>query len=669
MMQTDLDRLELLQAFKVRMPHADLAANLGPFDGRVSTAASGLPAGDLPGVHAGAREHVRQTIADVRDSRTHSQVILLSGAAGVGKTHLLRSFKTPEAVADTGHIFVGGSNTWSVREFQAQLLDWVVSALTEVTPAEEHPLLHRVRAIGYRAIEHMLSNPVTWKTCLTRHRGGFFGRLRDRLARPSADEIKKLVSARDPRVFDHFDFAAFSGYVCDKFLADRSNLAHRFALRVLLIYLFPDKTETGIGSRERVLHWFRGRGDDAYFLKRLGATEKPDRAYTQFEAVKLLAHLFSPAVSKELATETFGCPPRVFLLTFDQVEGRDELFSSDADWKDFFANLSELYNTLPNVVVLFTMTMGLRDRLRDLMERQFRDRIRMDPKFTLKAPSDEQILSLYRSRIELWLNDDDDLRERYAKLSDSYLPLDRETVLRLAGGSSIRSGFERLDAAFREHVSAIAVDAPIDYLFDRNERKKDELAGTQWDYTANHVSTVKALLNAAGPVLEAEYKLQLREMEESEVTGPGIGTVPVLRLLFAPTGSGQTVTVYLARLGGFYTSHIAALIDHQLRNREKARNFLWVVRAQPMPDAMELVQGNYLGQFYSGSCPIEVQSAFASLTAVCGKRDDYIASGQVAALDDLIRLEVGKTYLGKLLTAAQARLEALAVPAPEPVNA
>ena len=61
--------------------------------------------------------------------------------------------------------------------------------------------------------------------------------------------------------------------------------------------------------------------------------------------MKLLAHLFSPAVTTELSDPAHPCRPRVFLLVFDQAEGRNELFEGDADWKDFFAHLSELYNT------------------------------------------------------------------------------------------------------------------------------------------------------------------------------------------------------------------------------------------------------------------------------------------------------------------------------------
>jgi hypothetical protein len=75
--------------------------------------------------------------------------------------------------------------------------------------------------------------------------------------------------------------------------------------------------------------------------------------------------------------------------------------------------LSELYNTLPNVVVLFTMTLSLRTQLHSLMERQFRDRIRMDERFLLRQPDEGQVLSLYRARVEDWLRSDPPLLECY----------------------------------------------------------------------------------------------------------------------------------------------------------------------------------------------------------------------------------------------------------------
>lgn len=658
-----LARMELLREFKRRMPKDDPAANVSPFDARVSTAAGGPDGGDAADLHAEVRAHIRDAVTAVREGKKQSQVILLSGAAGVGKTHLLRTFRTPKAMAEVGHIFVGGSNHWTIGEFEGRLLDWVVEALTAPGPNDPHPLLDRIRAIGFRAVDHLLTNPVSWKAATARPNRWLFGRVADWLKRPRYDRLKALADARDPAVFRHFDFAAFSGYVCDRFLAERSNLLHRYALRVLLTYLFPDPVEDGVGTRERVLHWFRGRGSADYFTRRLGASERPDRTYSQFEAVKLFAHLFSPAVSAQLERVPGECPPRVLLLTFDQAEGRNELFDADDDWRAFFAHLSELYNTLPNVVVLFTMTLNLRNKLHAVMERQFRDRIRMDKRFTLDLPTPEQVKGLYRRRMESWLSHPPEVLQKYTASDNPYLPFGSEgEMLSAAGNQSVRDTFEALDGAFRQRVREVAVDAAIDYWFDRNEQKAEEAASSDWDYTSDHLGTVRSLLSAVQPVLADEAGVELREVSSTK-----LDNVPVLTLSFGLPQHSFTATVYLARLGKHYNAPAGSLVGGLLKNRPKAKTFLWMVRPQPLPPVEELVDAPYHSQVFTGLCSEEVESAFASLVAVDEKREKYADPGQRDALDELIRSEVGKTYLGQLFRHTRKQLDALAsgTPAPE----
>jgi len=648
----DLARLELLREFKRKMPRTDPAANVGPFDDCVSTAKNGSTAADLSDIHVGVRTHVRDIIGDVRDGRKQSQVVLLSGAAGVGKTHLLRSFATSESMTELGHVFVGGSNHWTIGEFQAQLLDWVIEALTQPSPEENHPLLQRIRAIGFRAVEHLLTSPVTWKTCLLRPRGPL-RRLFRRLTRPTHATLKALTIARDPMLFGYFDDAAFGAYVCDRFLLDRANLNHRFALRVLLTYLFPDRAETGIGTRERVLHWFRGRADDDYFTRRLGATERPDRSYSRFDAVKLLAHLFSPAVSEKLSIDAFPCPPRVLLLTFDQAEGRDELFDSDKDWNDFFAHLSELYNSLPNVVVLFTMTLALRNRLHGQMERQFQDRIQMDDKLTLALPTAEQITALYRARLDYWLCDEPIVRSLYRKFSNPLLPFEQGELSAIGQFGSVREVLKNLDKAFHKKLSEIVVDADLDYLYDRRERKSAEAADNEWDYTADHIDTVHTLLRDLGSFLGQEAGVELKDF-----TPVKVDSVPALRLVFNLPNQPQKIIVHLARLGYNYTSQITALINSVLYDRDKNKNFLKIVRPTALPVSWE-IESRYSSQFATGICPTAVESTCLSLLAVNAKRDEYKERGQEAELDRLIRDELAGTYLHDLFRHARGKLDEL----------
>ncbi len=656
----DLTRIELLREFKRRMPRADPAVNISPFDARVSTAAGGPDGGDVAELNAEVRAYITDTVTAVRDGKKQSQVILLSGGAGTGKTHLVRTFRTPEAMAACGHIFVGGSNHWTIGEFERRLLDWVMAALTAPSPAEPHPLLDRIQAIGFRAVDHLLENRVAWKAAAA-HGGRGFGRWFGWLKRrPGHDAMKAMAAARNPEVFAYLDFAAFSKYVCDRFLAERSNLLHRYALRVLLLYLFPDAVQEGVGTRERVLHWFRGVGDEEYFTRRLGASEKPDRTYSQFEAVKLLAHLFSPAVSTQLGTDAAPCPSRVLFLTFDQAEGRNELFDAEDDWRAFFAHLSELYNTLPNVVVLFTMTLNLRNELHSVMERQFRDRIRMDERFTLKSPSPEQVRQLYRRRIEDWLRSSPALLTKYQTLGDWLLPFTTNEVADASSNRTVRGMFEELDQSFSAKIGVTAVDAEIDYQYDRNQRKAAADADTEWKYTADHLDTVRNLLLAVGPLLASEAEVELREAHPMK-----LDAVPIVRFRFGRPGQSATLTVHVARLGFNFRAPIKSLVDGFLYNQPKAKTFLWFVRPQPLPEVKTLVDKAYIDQVFAGECAAGVESAFASLLMVDANRGKYDDAGRLA-LDALIRREVGKTYLGELFRHARKQLDAIAGGVAEP---
>src|SRR5206468_2248388 len=60
-----LQRLEVLRAFKRRMPRADPAENVSPFDDRVTTAQGDVTSYDLGGIHADVRQRIEQVIRAV----------------------------------------------------------------------------------------------------------------------------------------------------------------------------------------------------------------------------------------------------------------------------------------------------------------------------------------------------------------------------------------------------------------------------------------------------------------------------------------------------------------------------------------------------------------------------------------------------------------------------
>ena len=95
------------------------------------------------------------------------------------------------------------------------------------------------------------------------------------------------------------------------------------------------------------------------------------------------------------------------------------------------------------------------------------------------------------------------------------------------------------------------MDVSIDYLYDRNELKAAEAAATEWDYTADHLGTVRALLREVGGALADAAGVELHEF-----TPVKLDNVPLLHLVFGGPRQSPTVNVYLARLGKTYNAQI-----------------------------------------------------------------------------------------------------------------
>jgi hypothetical protein len=361
-------------------------------------------------------------------------------------------------------------------------------------------------------------------------------------------------------------------------------------------------------------------------------------------------------VSRELSADAAPCPPRVFLLVFDQSEGRDELFAGDGDWLDFFAHLSELYNTLPNVVVLFTMTLGLRNRLHTLMERQFRDRIRMDEHFVLRPPTEEQVLELYRSRVAHWLSGEPALCEAYRGLENPYEPFDRRRVLELAGQQTVREVLEAFDGAFHGEMSELVVEPEFDFHYHLNELRPLESVGTEYDYTLSHLETVRDLLAAVGSWLAAEYGVALGQVGEVEDGPPS-----VLRVEFThPANDKLWVKAIVARLTYMYKGQLGPAKE-LLAYHQRARYFLYLVRAKEF-DSEALDDPH--GQVFKAITPPALESRLKGLMHLAGRRDGYERDGQWAAAQDVVRKQFAATYLHELFLEARRKLELLAAGTP-----
>jgi hypothetical protein len=644
----ELRRVSLLRAFKLRMLRPG-GENHSPFADRVARADADISRYDLSGLHAEVRDHITHLIRAVHDHQ-RSQVVLLSGEAGAGKSHILRYFAAPALAEEHGYVYVGGANHWSVDEFQPCLLDWMISALTGPSPSSDgHPLLARVQAIGFRAVEQLLENRTALRRCTAKRRRGLFGRLLGR-RRASYETLDKLTRDRDPAVFGHLDYARFTDEVCTRFLADPGNPVHRYALRVLLTYLFPDPPDLGVGTRERVLHWFRRKPDDGYWARRLGVADDLTRRYAVADAIKLLVHLFSPDLSKRLSAAGDECRPRVFLFVFDQAEGRDELFDTPEDWNRFFAHLSELYNTLPNVLILFTMTVGLRNELHPKMERQFKDRIRKDERFVLRQPTSEEVRGLYQTRLDGWLADDPILQGMYRGLDDPYLPFGGERVAELGGREAVRGVLEAFDAAFHESLKVTTIEPQYDFEFVLNEQVAVTALQSEYAYTEDHLGTVRRLVEPLADQLAAEYG----GVRLDSITDESAGDVAALRLEFTdPVAAGAWVRVYLVRFGRVFAPHVAPCRE-LLSGRMRARYSVWMVRAKPFEPQHDRPE-----QMFARLVAPGTEARLRAAIHLLGKRTAYEANQTWPDAWAVIRDQVAGCYLGELFAHARDRMNAI----------
>ncbi|MGL4550793.1 MAG: ATP-binding protein, partial [Gemmataceae bacterium] len=496
-----LQHLAILHALK-RLMGRDPAINVTPFtEHQVVCYRTDVASLDVPEIHLATRQLIEDAVAQVQARQT-AQIVLLSGDPGMGKSHLLNYFRRAETADRLGYLLVSPSNHWDIGDFEERLLDSLLSTLAHPSPDGPHPLLSRIEAIAFNALGQLIDQPGGVRSFRPAD-AGLFARLLSPFRKAYQDQMAGAFAARDAGVFRRLDFNKFTGYVCDRFLAEPGNPLHRYVLRVLLCYLFPE-------DRDFVLHWLRGKPTMGRFTKRFGVEEQIDRTYKRMDAVRLLMSLFAKDVTDGLSkSDRQGPTPQVFLLAFDQAEGRDELFASDKDWHTFFAELAELYNTLPNVLILFPMTTHLRDKLHPTMERQFHDRIRRDERFALKYIEDAELLALYRRRLERWIGPgEDDLKTCITAASQPYAPFDLPQVLELAKQKNLRDALAGFDKAFRDRLLAVATDIPNDYITWLRELRPQQ-SGDVYKDTEHHLATVERLLAELGATFAEAWGIVL----------------------------------------------------------------------------------------------------------------------------------------------------------------
>jgi hypothetical protein len=272
----DLTRLEILRAFKKHFG-GDGQANRSPFaDDRVVRYGTEILPLDVPEIHQLVRKAIEENVKRVQRGEP-SRVVILAGEPGMGKSHLINYFRSPDRAEELGYVLVCNSNHWKVQEFDRCLLDWILEALLQPTKPnpdpdallatslnnQPHLLLNKIEDLAFQALSQILARPALVRKFLVRKASTLLGRLWAKLTGREFGAFQRAVQARDLRIFKQLDFTRFAEYVCDRFLENPRNPFHRYVLQMLLRYLFP-------AEREKVIHWLRRVPVSDYSLKTLG---------------------------------------------------------------------------------------------------------------------------------------------------------------------------------------------------------------------------------------------------------------------------------------------------------------------------------------------------------------------------------------------------------------
>jgi hypothetical protein len=643
----ELTRLEILRAYKKHFGR-DAGVNVSPFtEDRIIRYDSDVQAADVPDIHGRVRKLIHETVVAVRHGQP-SQVVILAGGPGMGKSHLINHFRCPAVAEELGYVLVGNSNHWKVVDFEECLLDWILEALVQPSPNGPHLLLEKIEDLGFQALGQLLSQPGQLRRYKAKGASGFFRRLWARISGREYGRFQYMIERRHVGVFRMLNFPKFAGYVCDRFLPRSGNPYHRYVLRVLLQYLFePD--------RELVLHWLRRKPVHDAFLKKLGSEDAIDRKFKVIDVIKILISLFTTDVARNLSSRgAKNSADKVFFFAFDQTEARQELFDREEDWLKFFAQLSELYNALPNVFILFTMTLGLRKQLYHRMEGQFQDRIRGDQRFWLQEVADDEILALYRQRIDCWLGPDlTQVRASLAELAQPYLPFDQETALEIARGPnrSVRDILNEFDERFRRYLDGEVVedDPRHDFLVSRNELRRAEAEARPFDYTASHLAAVKEFFEKAGALVANRYGLNFAWAEDRTTED----SRPALHMQFEELDNpGRWIRVFLVRLPFQYNPWLKGSVG-LLRHLQTDRNYLWLVRCERIDEA---VTRDRPGQIFARKLEPSVQTDLLALLRLLEKKDRYDPK-QRAVVNDVLAEVVKLTYLGEMMQQVHETME------------
>jgi len=683
-------RFKILEIYKHHFVGKKGASNRTPFSNdRVVGYSTPVANLDIPEIHSEVRNAIAGNIADLHKGRS-SLAAVFAGEAGSGKSHLLSWFRQQNLQEELGYVYVGNNNSWKIQEFEECLLTWLVASLTKPAIDGTNLLGAKIEEIAFQALEQILDKPGELRHFRPRSSFNWFKRAWWPFGPDRHAHFRQAVIDRKSAIFRSLDFPRFAKFVCDRFLLERSNPFHRYALTVLLRFLFSE-------DRHMVVAWLVGQKLHDRFLAKLGSdvslpspsetdvllldaigiADRLNRNYKIADTIKILVSLFAPDMNRSAANDS-GKTGRVFFFAFDQIEGLDELFDDEHDWFTFFAKLSEFYNSLPNVFIVFTMTVGLRNRLYTQMENQFRQRLQRDDRLLLKTTiPDAEVSRLFLRRLQVWRGNH--FPEFEAKLQEAafqYLPFTEAEVWALARQKNIRAMLEVLDQEFRKKlVEQPTRSAHYDYTAKLNEVRDDEArANFQGAYVFSkaHLKTVHSLLTSLSSRWLDALGLQLDGLEW--VTTPE-GNLTALRIQLSRAGQAKWVRYFLGQMTSHYTTPIANY-DKLLSNTTTDRNFLWLVRAETVPEKVQAkidekrpgrirlvhLKSSDAGAFSSDEARLQSVVHLRSLEVGLANLPDITAEEREAysaEFDQVLREELGQTYLGAMTNHAVIALERL----------
>ena len=562
----DRVRLEVLKSFKERFQRRK---NVSPFhDHQVIQYHTNITPLHVTQIHADVRQRVLDAITEVREQRT-SKVVILAGDPGLGKTHLLHNLRDPKLSDEHQFVLVFDSNHWVVDELESQMLNWMVVAIAGSPDGRPDVLADKMSFLAFRLLDKLLSTPGEVQRMMLG--SAWWQRVRA-LLWPKRYSLPQLHEQRDVQALSLLDFDKLVDRFCVTFLRDSQHPFHRKVVSHLLHYLMTPS------RRPAIRDWLvaPGKGEHAEGIASLRK---------QVEVIQILCSLFSPEVAE--AFDADASDPRnrsrVFVFAFDQLEARQAFMRSEDDWMQFFRKLSELYNTLPNVFVLFTMPLKLRKELLSRMEAQFRDRIRHDDNFLLQPPTDDDVRALFHHRMRTWLGSEADaVADRLVQADAQLLPFASDQELIAAAGeprTTVRDVLRGLDAAFSERLRNTLVGSRLDYLVARQELEPEEGLPSVHTYVATHTEPLLEVLRAFGPYLPKLWRMSLeatRPVLQGTLAARKIG---VLELVFRSEepGSNSAARVFVVVLPSTYTQ-LEGDVLHLVKGKWKDRNLLWVLR-------------------------------------------------------------------------------------------